>query len=186
MKTGSGRGGWLGQGGSHGHFQGHEEGPKRGSSRLADKVQDMRSKAGPIQEEMTVRTSDFDGEVGNDPGLAREVGREVGSTMGTAEAGGHTRQAGIRAPFPSSPSPSPPPFPLPLLPPFPLPPLLSSSSARTSCCDGPLLPTVGKGPLASPSTSRSRWCHRTRPSRAGPYRPGRSEEELSPPTIYRD
>ena len=65
-------------------------------------------------------------------------------------------------------------------------PCYSSSSARTSCCDGPLLPTGGEGPPASPSTSRSRWCHRTRPSRAGPYRPGRGEEELSPPTIYRD
>ena len=192
MKTGTGRGGWLGQGGRHGHFQVHEEGPKRGTSRLAGEVMDMGSKAGLIQKEMTVRTSDFDGEGGKDPGLAIEVGREVGSTMGTAEAGGRqvtvldTRQAGIRAPCPSSLSPSPPPIPLSLLPPFPLPPLLSSSSARTSCCNGPLLPTGGEGPPASPSTSRSRWCHRTRPSRAGPYRPGRGEEELSPPTIYRD
>ena len=128
MKTGTGRGGWLGQGGRHGHFQVHEEGPKRGSSRLADRVTDMGSKAGLIQEVIAVRTSDFDGEVGIDPGLAIEVGREVGSTMGTAEAGGRqvtvldTRQAGIRAPFPSSPSPSPPPFPLSLLSPFPPPP----------------------------------------------------------------
>ena len=60
MKTGNGRGGWLGQGGRHGHCQGHEEGPKRGSSRLADKVTDMENKAGLIQQEMIVRTSDFD------------------------------------------------------------------------------------------------------------------------------
>ena len=72
------------------------------------------SKAGLIQEVIAVRTSVFDGEVGIDPGLAIEVGREVGSTMGTAEVVGRqvtvldTRQAGIRGPFPSSPSPSPP------------------------------------------------------------------------------
>ena len=75
----------MGQGGRHGYFQGQEEGPKRGSSRLADKLTDMGNKAGLIQQEMTVRTSDFDGEVGKDPGLAIEVGSEVGSTMGTAE-----------------------------------------------------------------------------------------------------
>ena len=56
MKTGTGRGGWLGQGGRHGHFQGQEEGPKRGSSRLADKVTDIGSKAGLIQEVIAVRT----------------------------------------------------------------------------------------------------------------------------------
>ena len=71
----------MGQGGRHGPNQGQEEGPKRGSSWLADKVTDVGSKAGLIQEEMTVRTSDFDGEVGKDPGLARE-------DVGTAEAGG--------------------------------------------------------------------------------------------------
>ena len=193
LKPGTGRGGWLGQGGRHGHFQGQEEGPKRGSSRLADKATETGNKAGLIQQETTVRTSDSDSEAVKDPGLAREVGCMVGSLMGSAEVGGwqvtvlDTRQAGIRAPFPPPPPPPPPsPIPLSFLPPSPLPPLISSSSALTSCCDGPLLPTGGEGPPASPSTSRSRWCHRTRPSRAGPYRPGRGEEELSPPTIYRD
>ena len=43
---------------------------------------------------LAVRTSDFDGEVGKDPGLAIEVCREVGSTMGTADSGGGRWSAG--------------------------------------------------------------------------------------------
>ena len=88
----------------------------------------MGSKAGLIQEVLASRTSVFDGEVGKDPGLAREFGREVGSTMGTAEAAGRqvmvldTRQAGVRATFPSSPLPFPSPLPSPLPSSLPTPP----------------------------------------------------------------
>ena len=62
-KTCTGRWGWLGQSGRHGHFQGQEEGPSRGSSWLAYEVTDMRNHAGLVQQEMTVSASFFDGEV---------------------------------------------------------------------------------------------------------------------------
>jgi hypothetical protein len=59
-------------------------------------------------------------------------------------------------------------------------------TAQTSCCKGPPLLMGGEGPSASPLICWTRWSCRPRPSRAGPSRPGRGKEELSPPTTYRD